>query len=87
MSHLEEQYNLVRKLCLSYRNFKIEQQLKQIYEETADEYLQPLEELNENRNLRIRNAQHIKEFRTANLNTFYDAECLANEQNFKVMFY
>lgn len=84
MTHLEDQYNHVRKLCINYRNFKLDQQLKQICEETAEEYLQPLEELKENRNLRIRNAQHIKEFRTKNLNIFLEAECLANKQNYVV---
>ena len=50
----------------------------------AAEYMQPLEELQVNMKNRMEVGAILRELRLQNIKCKYDAEQLANEQNFKV---
>lgn len=52
----------------------------------AQEYLQPVEELQENCRIRIEVAGVLRELRLTNIQNKYDAEDQAAEQNFEVGF-
>lgn len=63
---------------------QIEAKLTEVRTGKATEYLQPLEELQINMKNRMEVGTILRELRLANIQCKYDAEVLANEQNFQV---
>ena len=63
---------------------QIEAKLTEVRSGKASEYLQPLEELQVNMKNRMEVGAILRELRLQNIKCKYDAEQLANEQNFKV---
>ena len=63
---------------------QIEAKLTEVRSGKAAEYLQPLEELQVNMKNRMEVGAVLRELRLQNIKCKYDAEQLANEQNFKV---
>merc|ERR1712043_74940 len=62
---------------------QIEAKLTEVRSGKAAEYMQPLEELQVNMKNRMEVGAILRELRLQNIKCKYDAEQLANEQNFK----
>ncbi len=65
---------------------QIEAKLSEVRSGKSVEYLQPLDELQVNMRNRMEVGGVLRELRLSNINCKYEAEALANEQNFNVSF-
>ena len=63
---------------------QVETKLDEVRCGRAQEYLQPLEELQENMRIRTEVAGILREFRLANIRNKFEAEELAASQNYEV---
>ena len=63
---------------------QIEAKLSEVRSGKSVEYLQPLEELQVNMKNRMEVGTVLRELRLENIRCKYDAEIIANEQNFQV---
>ena len=83
-SHLDITVILFEFRLYRERITQIEAKLTEVRSGKASEYLQPLEELQVNMKNRMEVGAILRELRLQNIKCKYDAEQLANEQNFKV---
>lgn len=78
------QYNLMSNTVKHLKKNLINIKFKEILDEVAPEYLQPLEELEHNKEVRLQIAENVRKYRMDNLKSQIDAEYTAAEQNYKV---
>lgn len=69
------------------RKSQIKWKLEELHEGTALEYRQPLQELEDNMNIRLEVANVLRQLRLENININYEAEEQAAKQNFEVCSY
>lgn len=82
MADLERQFSLLREQLYKERMTQVEFKLEEVKIGCATEYLQPLEDLQENMRIRSEVAGILKELRLENLRNKYEAELLASKQNY-----
>ena len=75
---------------LSYRLYReritqVDTKLGEVRSGRAQEYLQPLEELQENMRIRTEVAGILRELRLTNIRNKYEAEEMAAKQNYEVL--
>jgi breast cancer metastasis-suppressor 1-like protein len=73
----------VRELLYKERLKNVEDKIEEVRSGKAKEYLNPLEQLQENMRIRIEVAGKLRDFRTVNLKNKFEAEELASFQNFE----
>lgn len=88
--------NIKYQICLLYcidffrlyreRITQVELKLAEVKVGKAQEYLQPLEELEDNMRIRIEVAGILRQYRLQNVNNQFDAEDQAAKQNFEVCY-
>ncbi|RZF37668.1 hypothetical protein LSTR_LSTR003079 [Laodelphax striatellus] len=83
MNELERQFTLVREQLYRERISQVEIKLGEVKVGKAQEYLQPLEELQENMRIRIEVAGILRKYKLGNINNGFEAEELAAKQNFE----
>ncbi|XP_075233523.1 breast cancer metastasis-suppressor 1-like protein isoform X1 [Lycorma delicatula] len=83
MAELERQFTLIREQLYRERITQVEIKLGEVKVGKAQEYLQPLEELEENMKIRIEVAGILRQYRLTNIHNKYDAEEQAAKQNFE----
>jgi len=83
LTDLERQFAILREQLYRERITQIEAKLTEVRSGKASEYMQPLEELQDNMKNRMEVGAILRELRLQNIKCKYDAEQLANEQNFK----
>lgn len=81
---LERQFESIRNQLFKEKLNQAEKKLEEVKAETAEDYLQPLEELKENMRIRTEVAAILKELRLRNVECQHEAEKKAAEQNFEV---
>lgn len=81
---LERQFESIRNQLYKEKIQLADKKLEEIKAETADDYLQPLEELKENMRIRTEVAAILKELRLRNVECQHEAEKTAAKQNFEV---
>lgn len=84
---LEKQFDILQKVYRLLKNKEIWERIEQIRNGTATEYLQRLNELINNKELRIERAELVKKFRKDVLARLSDAEKLAAKQNYEVILF
>ena len=83
LTDLERQFAILREQLYRERITQIEAKLTEVRSGKASEYLQPLEELQINVKNRMEVGAILRELRLQNIKCKYDAEQIANEQNYK----
>lgn len=81
---LERQFESIRNQLYKERINQAEKKLEEVKAETAEDYLQPLEELKDNMRIRIEVAGILRELRLKNVYCQHEAEKNAAKQNFEV---
>ena len=81
---LERQFESIRNQLFRERIQQAEKKLEEVKAESADDYLQPLEELKDNMRIRTEVAGILRELRLKNVNCQHEAEKRAANQNFEV---
>lgn len=82
LSELEKQFVNLREQLYQARRERVLSKLDEVKAGKAPEYLQPLEDLQDQMRIRTEVAGILKEFRLKNIRCQYDAEQLAAKQNF-----
>jgi len=82
MVSLEKQYGAIKEQLYHERLCEVDRQLMEVRNETSLEYLQPFDELQEQKRVRQEVAEVLRDLRTANVQCLYDAESYAAKQNF-----
>lgn len=82
MSELERQFVNLREQLYQARRERVVSKLDEVKAGKAPEYLQPLEDLQDQMRIRTEVAGILKELRLKNIRCQYDAEQLAVKQNF-----
>ncbi|PNF29583.1 Breast cancer metastasis-suppressor 1-like protein-A [Cryptotermes secundus] len=80
---LERQFTLLREQLYRERITQVDTKLGEVRCGRAQEYLQPLEELQENMRIRTEVAGVLREFRLTNIRNKFEAEELAASQNYE----
>ncbi|XP_023216612.1 breast cancer metastasis-suppressor 1-like protein isoform X1 [Centruroides vittatus] len=83
MADLEKQFMILKEQLYKERSTQIDKKLGEVKTGQAPEYLQPLEELQENMRIRTEVAGILKELKMTNIRNKHEAEKLASEQNFE----
>merc|ERR1712018_401064 len=83
LTDLEKQFAILREQLYRERVTQIENKLAEVKAGRAQEYLQPLEELQINMKNRMEVSSIMRELRLTNINCKFEAESLATEQNFE----
>jgi len=83
LSDLEKQFAVLREQLYRERITQIEAKLSEVRSGKSVEYLQPLEELQVNMKNRMEVGTVLRELRLENIRCKYNAEIIANEQNFQ----
>jgi hypothetical protein len=86
MTDLEKQFLALKDQLYVERISQVERKLEEVRAGRAQEYLQPLEELQDNMRERIEVAGILSELKITNIKCQYDAEMIASKQNFEVFF-
>lgn len=81
---LERQFELIRNQLYKERINQADKKLEEVKAETAEDYLQPLEELKDNMRIRTEVAGILRELRLKNVQCQHEAEKRAAKQNFEV---
>ncbi|PSN36344.1 Breast cancer metastasis-suppressor 1-like protein-A [Blattella germanica] len=81
---LERQFTVLREQLYRERITQVDTKLSEVRCGRAQEYLQPLEELQENMRIRTEVAGILRELRLTNIRNKFDAEELAAKQNYEV---
>lgn len=81
---LERQFELIRNQLYKERINQADKKLEEVKAETAEDYLQPLEELKDNLRIRTEVAGILRELRLKNVQCQHEAEKSAAKQNFEV---
>lgn len=84
MTDLEKQFLALKDQLYIERLSQVERKLEEVKAGKAQEYLQPLEELQDNMRIRTEVAGIMRQMKLDNIKCQYDAEMLANQQNFEV---
>lgn len=84
LNDLEYQYFKLRNAFKNERLSHLNSQLCQLADEKSSDFLQPLEELTESKNERIQVAGVMRDLRTANATSNFDAEMSIIEQDYEV---
>lgn len=79
---LEKHFEVLREQLYQARKERVNNKLEEVKAGKAPEYLQPLEELQDQMRIRTEVAGILKEMRLKNIRCQYDAEQLAANQNF-----
>ncbi|XP_059473375.1 breast cancer metastasis-suppressor 1-like protein-A [Neocloeon triangulifer] len=83
LADLERQFSLIKEQLYRERVNQVEAKLVEVRCGKAHEYLQPLEDLEENMKVRMNVAEVLKKFRLDNIMNKFEAEELASHQNFE----
>jgi len=83
LTDLEKQFAILREQLYRERVTQIETKLAEVKAGRANEYLQPLEELQINMKNRMEVSSVLRELRLANINSKFDSEHSATQQNFE----
>merc|ERR1712241_686812 len=83
LTDLEKQFAILREQLYRERVTQIENKLAEVKAGRAQEYLQPLEELQINMKNRMEVSSVLREMRLNNINCKFEAEQLATDQNFE----
>ncbi|KAG8225338.1 hypothetical protein J437_LFUL005352 [Ladona fulva] len=83
LADLERQFTLLREQLYRERITQVESKLEEVRCGRAQEYLQPLEELQENMRIRTEVSGILRELRLANIRNKFEAEELACHQNYE----
>lgn len=83
LTDLEKQFAILREQLYRERVTQIENKLAEVKAGRAQEYLQPLEELQINMKNRMEVSSVLREMRLANITCKYEAEQLATQQNYE----
>ncbi|KAF4523253.1 hypothetical protein B566_EDAN006876 [Ephemera danica] len=83
LADLERQFTLLREQLYRERVSQVETKLGEVRCGRAHEYLQPLEELQDNMRVRMEVAGILRKFRLANIHNKAEAEELASNQNYE----
>nr|CAD7441009.1 unnamed protein product [Timema bartmani] len=81
---LERQFTLLREQLYRERITQVDTKLSEVRSGRAQEYLQPLEQLQENMRIRTEVAGILREFRLTNIRNKFEAEEQASRQNYEV---
>ena len=81
MNDLEKQFTALREQLYYERLNQVEEKLQGVRSGKSSDYLQPLEELQENLRVRTEVAGVLKEFKMANVKCQHQAEMLASKQH------
>lgn len=84
MTDLEKQFLALKDQLYVERLSQVERKLEEVKAGRAQEYLQPLEELQENMRIRTEVAGVLSKLKLENIQCQYDADMLANQQNLEV---
>ena len=82
LSVLENQFTVLREQLYRERLTQIETKLEEVKAERASEYLQPLEELQENMRVQLEVGTILRKLRQDNIDIKYQAEQVAANQNY-----
>lgn len=82
MNFLENEYLVLREQLYQARRERVISKLEEVRSGKAPEYLQPLEDLQDQMRIRTEVAGILKELRLENIRCQYDAEQLATGQNY-----
>ncbi|CAB4067880.1 BRMS1 [Lepeophtheirus salmonis] len=82
LTDLEKQFAILREQLYRERMTQIETKLVEVKSGKASEYLQPLEELQDNMKNRMEVGAILRDLRLENINCKFDAEKIATHQNF-----
>ena len=85
LTDLEKQFAILREQLYRERLTQIETKLTEVRAGRAQEYLQPLEELQLNMKNRMEVGAVLRELRLSNIQCKFEAEQMATEQNFQVL--
>nr|CAD7459593.1 unnamed protein product [Timema tahoe] len=80
---LERQFTLLREQLYRERITQVDTKLSEVRSGRAQEYLQPLEQLQENMRIRTEVAGILREFRLTNIRNKFEAEEQASRQNYE----
>lgn len=83
LSELENQFTILREQLYRERLTQIEAKLSEVKVGRAIEYIQPLEELQENMRIQIEVGSILRKYRQENINCKFEAEELASKQNYE----
>lgn len=83
LTELEGQFAILREQLYRERLTQIESKLEEVKTGRAMEYLQPLEELQENMRVQLEVGQILRKLRQDNIECKFDAEQLAANQNYQ----
>jgi len=83
LSELENQFTILREQLYRERLTQIEAKLSEVRVGRAIEYIQPLEELQENMRIQIEVGSILRQYRQDNINCKFEAEELASKQNYE----
>lgn len=83
LTDLERQFTMLREQLYRERLAQVENQLIEVKGERSQEYLGPLQELEDNMKIRKEVARVLKEYRLTNITHQYKAELQAAQQNFE----
>jgi len=83
LTELEGQFAILREQLYRERLTQIESKLEEVKSGRAMEYLQPLEELQENMRVQLEVGQILRKLRQDNIECKFDAEQLAANQNYQ----
>ena len=83
LTDLEKQFAILREQLYRERLTQIEAKLSEVRAGRAQEYLQPLEELQLNMKNRMEVGAVLRELRLSNIQCKFEAEQMATEQNFQ----
>lgn len=82
LTELESQFAVLREQLYRERLSQIENKLEEVKAERASEYLQPLEELQENMRVQLEVGTILRKLRQENIGIKYEAETVAANQNY-----
>lgn len=82
LTELEGQFAILREQLYRERLTQIESKLEEVKGGRAQEYLQPLEELQENMRVQLEVGHILRQLRQENIECKHDAETLASNQNY-----
>lgn len=82
LTELEGQFAILREQLYRERLTQIDSKLEEVKTGRAQEYLQPLEELQENMRVQLEVGHILRQLRQENIECKYDAEQLAGNQNY-----
>jgi len=83
LTELESQFAILREQLYRERLTQIEAKLEEVRAGRAVEYLQPLEELQENMRVQLEVGQILRKLRQDNIECKFEAERLAAQQNYQ----